>query len=329
MKVALLSFAHMHMGSYAANVNAHPDVEVVGIFNEDQEKGRQLAGAYKTDFYGSLDDILAKDSDAVIVCSANSDHKDMVVKAAEAGKHILCEKPISSNIEDAKAMIDVCDEKNVKLMIAFPCRFIPAVQRGYQIIQQGRLGKILGVRGTNHGSMPGGWFIEKEKSGGGAVIDHTVHVADLIRWMLGAEYTDVYAEVDTLYYPDLGIDDAGQLAMGLDNGAFSTLDTSWSRRPPFPFWGDVTLEFVGEKGVLEIDGFAQKYDLYSAVKGRASWNYWGSDMDKALVDSFVDMVVNDKPSPITGEDGLRALEVAIGAYKSAEEGKTVQLPLSS
>jgi len=329
MKVVLLSFAHLHMGSYAKQLNAHPDVEIVGIYNEDDSFGQKMADQYRTGFFKTLDEALAVPSDAVVVCSANADHKPMVVAAAQAGKHVMCEKPIATTIADAQAMIDACVANRVKLMTAFPCRFIPAVERGKRLIEEGRLGKILAIRATNHGSMPGGWFAEKEKAGGGAVMDHTVHVADLIRWMLGLEIVKVYAEVDNLYYPELNIDDVGQLNMTLSDGSFVTLDTSWSRRRPFPFWGDVTLEFVGERGVLEIDSFAQKIDVYSAVNKSVSWDYWGSDMDKALVADFIRMVTKDEPAFISGEDGLKALEVAVAAYRSGETGEVVNLPLEN
>lgn len=327
MKVALLSFAHMHMGSYANHLFNHPKAEIVAIYNEEAETGKPFASRYGTDFYPSVEEALSVPSDAVVVCSANSDHRAMVIEAAKAKKHIMCEKPISTTVEDAQAMIDACKDNGVKLMTAFPCRFIPAAIRAKAIIDEGRLGKIIAVRGTNHGSMPGGWFIEKDKSGGGAVMDHTVHVADLIRWILGVDFQDVYAEVDTLYHPDLPIDDAGLLTMTLSDGSFATLDTSWSRKPPFPTWGDVTMEIVGEKGVIEVDGFAQKMDVYSAVHNQCSWDYWGSDMDRYLVDNFVQMVLEDKEPFITGEDGLKAMELALAAYESAESGHVVRLPL--
>ena len=95
-------------------------------------------------------------------------------------------------------------------------------------IDENAVGKILAAKTTNHGSMPGGWFIEKEKSGGGAVMDHTPHVVDLLRWMMKSDPVEVYAEADTLFH-DIDIDDAGMLTIQFDNGVFASLDTSWSR----------------------------------------------------------------------------------------------------
>ena len=120
-----------------------------------------------------------------------------------------------------------------QLQIAFPVRFHPVFVELKQVLDRGDLGRILSVECTNHGSMPGGWFIDSELSGGGAVIDHTVHVIDLLRWFWGAEVTEVFAEVgDSLVHPGLGIDDAGMLSFTLANGVYGTLDTSWSRPHP-------------------------------------------------------------------------------------------------
>ena len=177
--------------------------------------------------------------------------------------------------------------------------------------------------------MPGGWFIEKARSGGGAVIDHTVHVADLLRWMLQDEVVEVYAEIGNLIYPDIHIDDCGILSLRFASGAFATIDTSWSRPRINPVGGDVTMEIVGREGVLVLDAFRQRVDVASQVQGRYYWSGWGSDMDLGMIADFVRMIREDAPPPITGYDGLKAMEIALAAYQSAEEGRPVGLPLEA
>jgi predicted dehydrogenase len=177
--------------------------------------------------------------------------------------------------------------------------------------------------------MPGGWFIDKSLSGGGAVLDHTVHVIDLLRWFWNTEVTQVYAEVGySLLHPDLGIDDAGLLSFTLASGAYGTLDTSWSRPKSYPTWGDVKLEVLGEHGIARADAFSQNLVVYSDQVGSAKWIPWGSNADMGLVQDFVDMIVMDRAPSITGYDGLRALEVALAAYRSDERGAPVALPLT-
>ncbi|MBD3182684.1 gfo/Idh/MocA family oxidoreductase [Candidatus Poribacteria bacterium] len=326
MKIGMISFAHMHASSYAACLNELDGVEIAGIYNENKNVGQSLTQKFGGKFYSNYNDLLAESPDAVIICSANSDHKEHVIAAAKAGcKHILCEKPISTNIEDAKEMIDQCDENGAKLGIAFPCRYIPAVMEARKSLEENAIGKILAAKTTNHGTMPGGWFVQKEKSGGGAVMDHTPHVVDLLRWFMDSDPVEVYAESGTLFY-DMDIDDAGLLTIQFDNGVFATLDTSWSRTKSFPTWGDVTMELIGMEGVISIDAFAQDIDLYSDINVKASWEYWGDNMDSGLIKDFITSVEDpDKNFPITGEDGLKALEVAIAAYKSAEVNKPVKI----
>lgn len=109
------------------------------------------------------------------------------------------------------------------------------------------------------------------------------------------------------------------------NGAFGVLDTSWSRNPAFPTWGDVTMTIIGTKGTLSLDGFAQKNDLYSEENGKGVWNFWGDSMDDFLVKSFVHALLNDEPVAITGEDGLRSTIVALAGYQSVALGQPVAL----
>ncbi|MCK4590800.1 MAG: Gfo/Idh/MocA family oxidoreductase, partial [Candidatus Latescibacteria bacterium] len=241
------------------------------------------------------------------------------------GKHILCEKPIATTLEDAREMITVCRNSGVKLQIAFPCRFHPAVVKTKQILEQGTIGKVLAVNCTNRGRMPGGWFVDKKLAGGGAVMDHTVHVVDLLRWMLKTEIIQVYAEIDTRFHP-LEIDDCGILSLTLQNGTFATLDASWSRPVnSFPTWGDVTMEFTGTQGTLSLDTFAQNLTLYDEKQGKSQWINWGGNMDLELIKDWVEMVNTEKDPYVSGEDGLKTLEVALAAYQSAAEKRVAQL----
>ncbi|WP_173917583.1 Gfo/Idh/MocA family protein [Halobacillus sp. Marseille-Q1614] len=323
MKIGIISFAHMHAYSYANALINQDDVEIAGIYDSNHERGKEASSQFNTDFHQSIDDLLATDIEAVVVTSENIYHREHVTAAAKAKKHILCEKPIATTIEDANAMIEICEENGVLLQTAFPVRFSSAILRAKSIIEEGELGDILAIKGTNRGTNPGGWFNDKELSGGGAVIDHTVHVVDVMRWILKSEVTEVYAEIDHLI-SEKPIDDSGILTMEFDNGLFATLDCSWSRNDAYPTWGDVTLEIVGTEGTLSVDAFAQKIDIYSNESG-VNWSFWGDDMNDHLVADFVEAVRENRAPSITGEDGLKAVEVALKAYESSEKKEPVHL----
>lgn len=328
--IGIISFAHQHAHGYANALRQTHNVKLVGLFDDDAARGQDAASQHGIQYFASISDLLDQGLDGVIICSENAHHRAHVEAAAGRVKAILCEKPIATTVEDAQAMIDVCKEKGTKLQIAFPVRFSPTVQHLKTMLDEGKLGKIYSTTCTNHGSMPGSWFIEQELSGGGAVIDHTVHVIDLLRWFWGSEVVEVYAEIgDSLLHPELGIDDAGLLSFKLANGTYGTLDTSWSRSPSYLTWGDVKIEVVGENGAVQVDAFDQQLLVASEKRGKSYWQNWGSNMDLGLVQDFVEMIEEGREPSITGYDGLKALEVALAAYESAKKGQNITIATES
>lgn len=324
VKIGFMSFAHMHAASYATCLKGMPEAVIAGIADDDSTRGAEMAKTFDTQLFPSYEALLAADIDAVVIASENIRHRELTEMAAKAGKHVLCEKPIATTIEDGRAMIEVCREHNVKLMTAFPCRFSPSIVRVKEKVDAGCIGEVLAIKGTNHGKMPGGWFIDLAKSGGGAVIDHTVHVADLMRWVLRSEPAEVYAEIsNAMHHGDY--DDCGLLTITFENGVFSTLDTSWTRPKAFPVWGDVTMEIQGTKGVIVFDMFNQNLHVYSNENTSCQTVNWGSNTDLLMVKDFVTSVANDLPVSVTGEDGLAALSVALAAYQSQKAGAPVRV----
>lgn len=324
MKIGILSFAHMHAYSYATALRRLPGVELAVVADEEEERGLAAAQQFGTVYVQDYQDALAQDLDAVIICSENSRHAEMVVAAAEAGKHVLCEKPIATRMGDGQRMIDACQKAGVKLQTAFPMRFNTPIQHVKHQLEAGAVGRILAMNGTNRGQNPGGWFIDQQRSGGGAVMDHTVHVIDLMRWYAQSEVREVYAEVDTRFY-DMPIDDCGLLTLEFENGVIAAHDPSWSRPKSYPTWGDVTLEVVGTQGITRVDAFAQHLVHYSQQAGKPLYLGWGNDPDMQMVEGFISCVREDSQPLANGEDGLRATEVALAAYESARTGRPVRL----
>lgn len=324
MKVAMISFAHMHALAYATYLKAHPEVEITGIWDEDQTRGKKMAANYQTSFYKDLSALLETDAEAVVVCSENAKHKEHVLAAAKAKKHILCEKPIATNLDDAKAMIDTCEEENVILQIAYPVRFSPVVQQVKLLLDSKKIGEIVAINGTNHGQNPGGWFNDKSLSGGGSSMDHIVHVLDATRWLLQDEVKNVYAEMDNTFY-NLDIEDCAIVSIEMESGVIFTIDPSWSRPKNFPMWGDVTMEVTGTKGTITVDLFKQHLLLYNERKSNVQQLPWTRDMDEGLIQDFVACIQEKRKPSITGMDGYRSLEAVLAAYQSAETQKVITL----
>ena len=216
---------------------------------------------------------------------------------AAAGS-VLSEKPIATTLEDAYAMEKAVKEAGIKFQMAFPCRFIPSVQRLKEHYEEGRLGRILAIRGTNRGKMPGGFFTDPEAAGGGAVIDHTVHLADLVRWIFQTEFVEVYCEMDRRFH-DIPTEDCGLLTLELANGAFMTIDPSWSRPDSFYTWGDLYMEVVGTDMVAEVDLMRQSMERIALAHPSYQWDFWGANMDYYLIKEFVDSLREDREPSIT------------------------------
>jgi UDP-N-acetylglucosamine 3-dehydrogenase len=324
VKVGLVSFAHVHSPAYAAVLRDLGSADFVGITDEDAGRGAKAAERFGVRFFDSAES-LYEEVDAVVVCSENKYHARDVIPALRGGVHVLCEKPISTTVEDARAMIQASETSGSQLRTAFPVRYLPSMVRARELVRGGTLGRVLALNGTNHGQIPGGWFLDLELAGGGAVMDHTVHLADVLRWMLDVEVKSVYAEVDSFFGAG-ETDDAAVLTLELEggpvaDGAFATIDPSWSRGDGYPTWGDVTLRIAGTSGVLDVDPFAQPLRTFDHGTGAPSWTYTGEDMNALMLADFLRGVIEGDPSGASGLDGLRTLEVVLAAYHSAEKNR--------
>lgn len=321
----MLSFAHQHAVGYAGCLNADPLAELVVIADPNVERGQAAAEQFATTWVADYREVIARDDiDAVVICSENSLHHEHTIASANAGKHVLCEKPLATSVEDAREMVDACARAGVKLQTAFPVRFNTPTVALRDAIRSEQIGKVLAIAARNPGTCPGDWFVDPELAGGGAVIDHTVHVVDALRWIFDAEFTEVYAEIDTRIH-DIPADDTGLLMLRMDNGIRVSLDTTWSRPSNWPIWGGVTMEVIGERGVLSLDAFNNNLTL---VENRTPSNTRVPvevSGDPELVHAFLTAVLEDTPPEADGLAGLRAVEVALGAYESARMGAPVAI----
>ncbi len=324
MRAGIFGVGHVHSESYVSNLRSSPGVELVGVSESDPAMLAEWTARHDAVGFASDADLIAAGVDFGIVCSPTNAHLNSVELMASSGVHVLCEKPLATNAADAQTIVDTCTAAGVKLMTAFPMRFSPSLATGAEWIKEGRVGEVLAITGTNRGHLPTGyapWFADPELAGGGAVMDHTVHLADVMRWWLDNEPDEVYAETSKILHPEVAVETGGLVTLGFSGGVFATIDCSWSRPDNYPTWGGLEIEVVGTDGVFTVDAFAQRFDLWS--KGSTSWVDWGSDTNQLMIDHFVGAVRGDHALAVTGRDGLRATEVALAAYRSAESGQPV------
>ena len=350
LRIGILSAAHVHTDAYVSILRSGseqpvpgarswsenlastpiPGVELLGVADEDMARGQAFAARHGVRLFSSYEALLAEQPDGVIVCSENAHHRGLVELAAAAGVHVLCEKPLAITTEDAQAMVAACKRAGVILMTAFPMRFSPVMMEVKTLLDRNGLGKVYAVSSTNNGQMPArhrAWFVDKGLAGGGAGMDHIVHLADLLRWYLRSEVATVYARFNRILHADkVEVETGGLVMLTFTDGTFATIDCSWSRPLGYPIWGGLALELVGERGVVAADGFRQNLINYGSQDVLTSWLPWGSDADRGMVEEFVSAIRERRAPAVTGEDGLKAVEIVMAAYRSAETGQVVRLP---
>jgi predicted dehydrogenase len=327
--IGILGVAHGHAHSYAACLAQLPGVTLVGCYDADPLQAQSTAQRHATRAFASAAELLDLRPDGIIVCAENTRHAALVREAAGHTANILCEKPLATTLADASAMLAACELAGTRLQTAFPVRFAPPVAEMKRLLDRGEFGTVYSAKCANRGTMPGGWFVDRSLAGGGAVMDHTVHIIDLLRWFWDTEVEEVYAEIgEGLLHPDLDIDDAGLITFKLANGVYGTLDPSWSVPPSHPSGYDVKIELTTARGVVTLDAFQQNLSVFPAAAQKPYWAPWGGNMDLYLIADFVEMVRTGRPPSVSGHDGMKALEVALAAYRSARLGAPVTLPLT-
>jgi predicted dehydrogenase len=333
--VAVLGTAHTaHAWSYARALTTSELTTLVGVHDEDPPLAQWIRQDFEAAFYADPEELLGlPDVQAVVVCSPTVVHRRHVELAASMGKHVLCEKPISTTLDDGRAIIDACERAGVVLEVAFVSRFHPMVARARDAVRSGRLGDIVGMVGGNRGRPPlppayPDWITSEAEAGGGALIDHSVHVTDVMRHISGLEATTVSAEAGSLLW-DCGVDDVALLTLQFDGGAIASVDPSWSVPADNPWDYDFFLRLLGTEGAVDIRDTADTLNVVSSRNGQRGLRLmsFAEDADLAMIEAFARSVAaGEVLEPCaSGVDGLRALEIALAAYESAASAQPIKL----
>ncbi len=317
----------VHMQSITYNV---PTAKVLGITDVFKDGLQELADKYGIEkVYDDYKEMLAdKDIDAVLVCSSTDTHADISIEAAKAGKHVFCEKPVDLTPEKVKAVIDAVAEAGVKLQVGFNRRFDHNFAHVRSLINEGKVGNLELIKITSRDPEPPP--AEYAAVSGGMFLDMTIHDFDMARFLAGSDVTEVYASATCLVDPAIG--EAGDVDTAIinlkfENGALGVIDNS--RRAAYGY--DQRIEVFGSLGaamasndtptnvtVMNSDGVTTDKPLYFFLE-----RYMQSFRDEMV--QFVDAVLNDKPTPTTGLDGLNSILVALAAKKSVKEGRPVKI----
>ncbi|MDA1190800.1 MAG: Gfo/Idh/MocA family oxidoreductase [Candidatus Poribacteria bacterium] len=281
--------------------------------------------------------------DLIVLGLPNDLHMDATVAAAEAGKHVVCEKPLCMNLKQADAMIDACKKAGVKLMYAEELCFTPKYVRLKRLIDEGAVGDVFQIKQCEkHDGPHSPWFWDVERSGGGVTLDMGCHAFQFFRWLLNnVAVESVYAEMGTYVHKDKTKgDDNAVIIVNFANGATCIAEESWAK----PGGMDDTAEVYGSKGVAyadllhgnsirtySADGYGYAVEKAGSTKGwsftiyEEAWNY-GFPQE---FEHFVDCVAHDKQPLVTGEDGREVMKIVFAAYESAGTGKKITFPYTT
>ena len=325
-----------HIPEYTDNKNA----TIAAYYDLNTQRAQELANQYGGKVYPSYEEILADpEIDAVSVCTANSSHAQITIEALKAGKHVLCEKPMATTLEDCEEMVLAAKQCGKFLMIGQNQRLTKAHARAKQLLNEGIIGDVITFRTTfGHGgpetwSIDSGkntWFFDKNKAAMGAMADLGIHKTDLIQFLLGQTVTETTAKITTLDKKDangnlIGVDDNAVCIYKMSGGALGTMTASWT------YYGDEDNSTIlyGTKGMMRI------YDdpVYSITVTTASGENIYYQIDKiqtndnqtksGVIDEFVDCLVNNKAPAISGESVLTAMRAVFASIQSSQTGRTV------
>ncbi|MEH7010171.1 Gfo/Idh/MocA family oxidoreductase [Neobacillus niacini] len=325
---------HRHLPEYKSNKN----VELVAVFDINEERAQAIAEKYGVTAYTSFEELLNSGSvDAVSVCTPNYLHASISIAALNAGIHVLCEKPMATSKKEAEEMIAAANESGKKLMIAHNQRFVPSHQKARQLIQSGEAGKIYSFRTAfGHGGPEGwsvdgreSWFFQKEKAFVGAMGDLGVHKTDLLRYVLGEEIVEVGSFVETNAKDFADVDDNAVCVLKTESGTIGTLAASWA----YVSKEDNSTIIYGEKAILRLEddptnSLVVQYangEVVNYQLGKIQSNEAGGQSGSQVIDLFVDAVINNHEVPITGEEGMKSLEVILAALESNETKQIVRV----
>ncbi|RSK26186.1 gfo/Idh/MocA family oxidoreductase [Bacillus sp. HMF5848] len=322
-----------HLPEYAANKN----VEIVAVCDINAERAEEMATKYDAKAYTEYKDVIALDEiDVISVCLPNYLHAPVSIAASQAGKHVLCEKPMATSKEEALAMIEAAKASNKKLMVAHNQRFVSSHRKAKEIIESGKLGKVYSFRttfghpGPEDWSLDGreSWFFNKEEAFIGAMGDLGVHKADLMRYLLG-DFAEVSSFIETNAKENTDVDDNAVCILRTANGIIGTLAASWA----YVKGGDNSTVIYGEKGVLRLEDHPE-YSLIEEYKngeavyhklGKIQTNEEGGQTNSHVINHFVTCILEDKQPLITGEEGMKSLDVILGALESQKTKRIISL----
>lgn len=327
-----------HIPEYKENKNAC----ITGVYDLNQDRANKITDDLGCKSYCSYEELLKDESiDGVSVCTANYAHAEIVVEALKAGKHVLCEKPMATNLEDCRKMINAAKDTGRILMIGQNQRLTAVHKKAKEFLEEERIGKVLTFRSTFGHSGPenwsidqgkGSWFFDKKLAFMGAMADLGIHKTDLIQFLLDSKISAVSAYMGTLDKTDtegnpIQLDDNAICIYELENGCVGTVTASWT------YYGeeDNSTILYGTNGIMRIYN-DPTYPLIVELRTGEKVYYQMPAMQtnenqtkSEVIDIFINGILENDGTILSGESVFHAMEAVFAAQESAKQGKRISL----
>lgn len=317
------------------------NAQLAAVYDLNDQVNREVAGQFQASAVSSMEDLLKLDINAVYIATPACLHHAQVIQAAQAGKHVLCEKPLGMTVKEAREMISTCKKSKVKLGTAFMMRFQTQHQAALKMIKEGNLGKLVYGRAQLscwYPPMPGAWRQNKSQGGGGSLIDMGGHCVDLLEMFFGAaKRVSCFTNQSVHSYET---EDSAVAMIEFENGAFGTVDTYFcipdnSSKNVLELYGSrgsiLCKNTIGQGPAGEMVAFLEGQETgYDAQQARQQAN--GQPINpqpfntyQAEIEEFSQAILDKRPCHNSAEIGLQSQKVLSACYKSALTGRAVKV----
>lgn len=313
-----------------AAIRAQPGHEVVAVASSSAERGRAYAERHRiASGYGSVDALLADPAvSAVYISTTNQLHRDQVLAAAAAGKHVLCEKPLALNLDDARAMLKACSDAGVVMATNHHLRNAATHRKIRDLVQNGAIGKPLFARVFHAVYLPAhlqGWRLDTPQAGGGVILDITVHDADTLRFILGAEAVEAVGMKQTASLARAGLEDGVMAVLRFDNGVLAQLHDAFTVKH-----ASTGIEIHGEQGSIIGRNVMTQQPVGELVlrtaTGEQSVPVEHENLYVRGVATFCAAIRGQGVPAASAEDGVRSLAIALAVLEACDTGASVRIP---
>lgn len=337
LKIGIIGAGMITQKVHLPEYSQRKDTIVTVLCDTNLDRAKKLAKEYNVERVCSdwREVIEIDELDAISVCTPANLHSEMVCGAAEKGKHVLCEKPMASTLEEADLMIGTAEKHSVTLMIGLNQRFIPAHRTAKSIIESNMLGQINSIRAAFGHAGPElwtpsyQWFFDGQTSGGGVLMDLGTHKIDLVKWLMSKDVVKVTALTRTRER-HIPVEDNATSLLEFADGATAVIEVSWTTKP---YVENSVLAYC-EQGVLRIGmerDEKRTLVVYTSSPQNGEIIYdvppfaMPGEFNSGVIDHFVESIKSNKRPLVTGKEGREVLAIVLAAYESAASGKIVRI----